>query len=306
MRFAALSLLVALGACDCGEDGGGRRPSGTRADSGLDAATDFDSGKHPDASNFDLGVTDAGFIDFGLHDLGLVADAATDSGAFDADLDAGFIDFGLWPDATVLDAAAPDATHLDATVPDLGPPDLGTPDLGFPDSGAPGAGDLWIEIEYTNAFSPRSPTWRYSMSPGWPASAWTFTGSNSNGAEAWDRFNNMQVVNDPIGRVLEIGGSSELQLMFGLSGLISYTGATVELYGRSRATSSRVLFDVFNPINGCGNSGEMSQDWTPDLVLLDWSGCLVPGGMLQAVRVDPTSGTVALVRLRLTIHGAVW
>ncbi len=44
----------------------------------------------------------------------------------------------------------------------------------------------------------------------------------------------------------------------------------------------------------------------PDIVEVDLSGCLDPGSSLQAVRVDPTSGTVALRRMRLTIHGAVF
>ncbi|MEQ9496102.1 MAG: hypothetical protein RIT81_04565, partial [Deltaproteobacteria bacterium] len=170
----------------------------------------------------------------------------------------------------------------------------------------PGAGDLWIEIDYTSAFSPQSPAWSYSVSPGWPPSSWAFTGSNTNGAEAWDRFNNMQVTSDPIGTVLVIGGSSQLQLMIGLVPLITYTGATVELEGRSRATSSPVFFDVTNPLNGCGASGTMNQDWTPDIVQLDLTGCFIPGGAVQAVRVDPTSGTVALRRMRLTLHGAQW
>jgi hypothetical protein len=52
----------------------------------------------------------------------------------------------------------------------------------------------------------------------------------------------------------------------------------------------------------------MDQDWTMDVVELDLADCMVPGAGVQAVRVDPTGGSsaIALVRLRLTLHGAVW
>ena len=66
-------------------------------------------------------------------------------------------------------------------------------------------------------------------------------------------------------------------------------------------------FDVYNPATGCGASqAQMSQSWTPSYVSLDLSGCFQPGSNLQAVRIDPTSGTVALTRMRLTLHGARW
>jgi hypothetical protein len=123
--------------------------------------------------------------------------------------------------------------------------------------------------------------------------------------EAWDRWNNMDVVSDPIGTVLELDG--ELQLMIGLEELVSYDSVTVRIEGRSRACCSQVTFDVYNPWNGCGISGaQLGQQWDVQTLELDLGNCLVPGQGVQAIRVDPTSGTVALVRMRVTVHGAAW
>lgn len=325
-------LLLLLGACQCGEDprGGvfypsdaGRNDAGLQDGSGADAGTSDggDGGPGADGGDPDLDAGDGGITDGMPGDAGPTEDAgdhdAADSGAFDL----GASDTGA-PDFGTIDAGAPDSGTFDGGAADFGLPDSGGVDsgafdagrfdsgAGFPDAMVPdsgvGAGDLYIEIDYQSAFTPASPTWRYSNSPGWGPLDWDFTGGGS-GAEAWDRFNNMSVVNDPIGgSVLEIGGSSELQLMFGLVPLLSYTTATVELEGRSRACCSSVDFDVYNPANGCGASGSMSQDWTADIVVLDLTGCFTPGSALQAVRVDPTNGAVALRRLRLTLSGAQW
>jgi uncharacterized protein (UPF0179 family) len=50
----------------------------------------------------------------------------------------------------------------------------------------------------------------------------------------------------------------------------------------------------------------MAHDWTVHVVDVDLQTCMVIGGGVQAVRVEPTNGTLALVRMRLTIHGATW
>jgi hypothetical protein len=44
------------------------------------------------------------------------------------------------------------------------------------------------------------------------------------------------------------------------------------------------------------------------VVTLDLGTCLVAGsgGGVEAVRVAPTNGTLALVRMRVTLHDAVW
>jgi hypothetical protein len=169
--------------------------------------------------------------------------------------------------------------------------------------GSGGAGTVWVEIDYTRAFTPQSPAWRFSNTPGFGPAQWAMTGGTH--PEAWDRFNNMAVVNDPIGTSLELDG--ELQLMMGLLTLQSYDRAVVRLEGRARETSSSVRFDVFNPLNGCGVGGmSMANDWSIHVVEIDLGTCLLPGRGVQAVRVDPTSGTMALVRMRVTLEGAVY
>jgi hypothetical protein len=298
VRTSLLVVMLALAACDCDGRPHGGRPTGPTDRLRLDAGLDDDA-SFSDASIGDLGDTDAtsdrdtGFDrDVGSHsDVGFDSDAsASDSGASDsgADSDTGLDLDGGDPDTGV---ASDTGVAIDTGV--------------VPDSGI-GSGDLWIEIEYAGAFSPQSPSWSYSNTPGWTSSDWAFTGGGCC-AEAWDRFNNMVVVDDPIGRALEIGPSSQLQLMFGIVRLTSYTSVTVELEGRSRATSSQVSFDVTNPANGCGVGNlTMDQDWTADTVLVDMTPCLEPGSMLQAIRVEPTGGssTIALLRMRLTIYGA--
>ena len=311
LRRSLLLFALALAACDCGEsprsgpapwtlgDGGGFGFDGGGPDedaSGSDAGQ-VDSGAGADGAVSDTAVFDGGSSDSSVSDTAVFDGGGLDSGAFDtgSHADAMVPDTGSQADAMVPDTGS----HPDAKVPDTG----SQPDASVPDTGS-GNGDLWLEIRYDSSSTPRSPRWSFSSTPGWSSSDWAFAGATR--AEAWDRFNNMSVVNDPIGWSLEIGGSSQLQLMFGVVRLQSFTRVLVELEGRSRATSSRVLFDVTNPSNGCGGSAMMSQDWTPDIVIVDFTPCLVAGGDLQAIRVDPTSGTIALRRLRFTIEGAVY
>ncbi len=166
-----------------------------------------------------------------------------------------------------------------------------------------GAGNVWLQIDYSSAFTPTSPAFTFSQTPGFTGSSWAADGASY--PEAWDRFNNMQVVDDPIGTSLELDG--ELQLMVGLSSLQSYDRAVVRLEGRAREVSSPVTFDVYNPLNGCGVTGvTMSNDWTVHVVDVDLADCLVPGGGVQAVRVAPTNGTLALVRMKLILENAAY
>ncbi len=297
-----LGLLVLAG-CDCGGDvDNGRRfraGADARAQGTDTGTTASDGGEAGDGG----GPLDTGALDSGSPDSG----DQLDSGApffFDAMtiLDGGLLDSGSItpPDSGVV--TPPDSGVV--TPPDSGiftPPDSGifTP----PDSGInPGAGDVWFEIDYSSANSPRSPSWRFSNTPGWGSSQWAAV--NASSPEAWDRFNNMQVVSDPIGRSLEIGGGSELQVMIGLEELSGYDSATVHIEGRSRATSSSVDFDVYNPWNGCGGAARFGQQWQVQSADVDLMSCYEVGQGVQAVRVAPTNGTVALVRLRLTLHNA--
>lgn len=271
-----------------------------------------DGGALGDGAVSDSGfLSDAGIDDVGLggdRDLGATLDLAVPGDMGSADIpstnpDIGALDIGITDQGALSDTGPRDIGPTDLGASDLGAPDSGSPDLGPPDMGN-GTGDLWIEIDYSSAFSPGSPTWRYSNSPGWTSSDWAFTGETR--ALAIDRFNNMSVVNDPIGTVLEIGSSGELELRFGVSRLLGMTGATIEIEGRSRACCSRVRFDVINPGLGCFGMAEMSQDWTPDIVQMDFTGCIAAGNNFQAIRLDPTSGAIALRRLRLTIHDPVY
>jgi hypothetical protein len=52
----------------------------------------------------------------------------------------------------------------------------------------------------------------------------------------------------------------------------------------------------------------MAQDWTVHVVELDFDNYLEVGadGGFQAVRVDPTSGALSLVRMRVTIYNPVY
>src|SRR5438270_181462 len=86
----------------------------------------------------------------------------------------------------------------------------------------------------------------------------------------------------------------DARLRLGLTSLVSYTSATVHLEGRSRATSSPVDFNVLNPLNNCGNSASMSQDWALHPTDVDLQTCMVVGEGVQAVRIDPQNGSVAL------------
>jgi hypothetical protein len=282
-RFWAALVIVAAAGCDCGDHARGDRRFGDGDPFKLDAGLRGDADEmSDDTGTSDGSVPDRGFRpDTGMGDTGLDDDTGVeDSGDFDSgDFDTGVVDTGIV--------------------------DTGVVDTGTFDSGA-GTGDLWLEIDYAGAFSPQSPNWSFSNTPGWGASDWAFTGGGCC-AEAWDRFNNMSVVSDPIGTSLEINPSAQLQLMFGIVRLTGYTSVTVELEGRSRDTSAGVIFDVTNPANGCGVAGlTMSQDWTPDIVQVDMTPCLDLGSMLQAIRVEPTGGSsnIALLRMRLTIYGA--
>lgn len=318
VRILSTIALVVI-AAGCEPEHENRRPRPPSSQTARDAssgpgdgsqdrdAAEPDSGKHPDAGGLDAGALDGGggldgggFLDASARPDGGAQDAQPADVAFrDAEpADTGPTDTGGWLDATApADAGfAPDA----AAPPDAGPPDSGV----APDAGQPGSGDIWVEIDYSSASTSRSPAWRFSSTPGWGSAQWA--AENATRPEAWDRWNNMSVVNDPIGRSLEIGGSSELQLMIGLEELLAYSSATVRIEGRSRSTSSSVQFDVYNPWNGCGVSTTLGNQWQVQVVELDLATCFVVGGGVQAVRVSPVNGTVALVRMRLTLHGAAY
>lgn len=165
----------------------------------------------------------------------------------------------------------------------------------------------WIQIEYTQAGgTATSPSWSNSDTPGWGEAEWA--ASNANWPEVWDLYQNINVSTDPIGVLAVVGSSAQLQLMLGFEELIDYDYATVCVEGRSVSTSASVTFDAYNPLTGIGNTGTMAHDWNMHATGLDLGQCFEPGGGVQAVRLDATSGsaTLGVRRMRLVLHGAVY
>ena len=306
MRYArtcqlllSATLCAAVWVSGCGSDDDVQGSGGATGGSGGSASDADPPDAGPDVSNEsgqDATEPDTS-VDGDTPDSSTEADTPDAADGSTPDTDAAD---GSTPDADDADAldALTDGDGMDATS------DGSTDAVQEPDTGS-GSGGVWVEIDYSSAYTSQSPAWDYSATPGWGEAQWAPDGWTR--PEAWDRFNNMIVEWDPMGsKALTIGSSSELQLMIGLEELTSYSHATVRLEGRSRATSSSVYFNVVNPINGCSVSGSMSNDWTIHVEELDFGQCLVPGAGLQAVRVDPTSGTLALVRMRVTLHDAQW
>lgn len=333
-RSTFVSLFVvgstALLIAGCGTQDDASEGGGTHSDAASEATLD---GAGEDG--LDGGVEDApadGKLDANADAPSEVSDDATIDGPIDGNTD-GSVDGSLdapldspidAPADSSVDALADSSVDapvdssvdapvdgtVEATVDAPGDGPLDAPSdvlVDAPDATDSGAGDgeVWIEIDYDSAYTPQSPGWSNSATPGWGEAQWAPPGWSY--PEAWDRFNNMTVEWDPMGsKALMIGSSSQLQLMIGLEELLSYSSATVRLEGRSYSTTSSVNFEVSNPINGCAVAGSMSNDWTIHVEELDFGQCLVAGTGLQAVRVDTLSGTLALVRMRVTLHDATW
>ena len=172
---------------------------------------------------------------------------------------------------------------------------------GFPEDGP------WVEIEYSQSGVPAtSPEWTYSNTPGWGEAQWAMEGDSW--PEVWDVYDNITVGSDPVGVVAKLGSSSQLQLMIGLEELISYDYASVCVEGRSISTTASVIFDAYNPLNNCGGQATMAHDWQIHAEGVDLGSCMVVGGGVQAVRIDPSGGSSSLgiKRMRVTLHGAVY
>jgi hypothetical protein len=179
---------------------------------------------------------------------------------------------------------------------------VGVDACGFPEDGP------WVEIEYNQAgASAQSPSWTFSNTPGWGSAQWAMQGDTW--PETWDVWQNINVAGDPIGVLALVGPGAELQLMIGLEELVDYDHATVCVEGRSASATASVLFAVYNPLNDCGVTNiSMAHDWVMHAEGIDLGSCLVPGGGVQAVRLEPTGGSSALgvKRMRVTLHGAVY
>jgi hypothetical protein len=166
-------------------------------------------------------------------------------------------------------------------------------------------GEVWMEISYQYRSVSESPTtadWSYSTTPAWTEAQWAPSSSS------WPYIHvpdGGSLVSDPIGgTVLELGCYDRFRLFFGLEELSHVGYATVTLEGRSRATSAGVDIEIWNP--GAGSSivsyASMSQDWTADIVTVDFTA--EAGNGFQAVEIAPIarSCSLALRRVRLTLY----
>lgn len=181
----------------------------------------------------------------------------------------------------------------------------GTP-LGPPDNCGFASDGVWFEIDYGSAYTVTNPSWKFSATAGFGEPQWAPSGSSW--PEVWHVSGGSSTSSDPIGTVASVGPSSYLQIMLGLTGLSSYSHATVCVEGRSISTSSSVTFDVFNPLNGCGVTAQMSHSWEVHKVAIDLGDCMIEGEDFQALRIDPVGGSsrIGIRRVRLTLHDAVY
>ena len=175
---------------------------------------------------------------------------------------------------------------------------------GPPQVPTPTKGDIWFELDYSDATTSTTPHITYSQTDGWADADWAPQGAGA--LEVWDLYNGMAVEIDPIGKSLTIGSSDALQVLIGLEKLKEYSSAVVRVEGRGTATSSSTSFDVYNPLNSIGASASIERDWSIHVVELDLQSALVAGVGLQGIRVQPTTNGIALVRLRVSLLGAAW
>lgn len=217
---------------------------------------------------------------------------------FDPYVETDFYDEETWPD--VLDPAPDTIDGLDGsdTVETLDTMADEVAEEAPPD-------EVWMEISYQYRSTSESPTtadWSYSSTPGWTAAQWAPSSAS------WPYIHvpdGGSLVSDPIGgTVLELGCYDRFRLFFGLEELSHVGYATVTLEGRSRATSAGVDIEIWNP--GASSSivsyASMSQDWTADIVTVDFTA--EAGTGLQAVEIAPIarSCSLALRRVRLTLY----
>ncbi len=214
-----------------------------------------------------------------------------------------------WGDTDGADAGdaglGGDDQHGDVSPADDGGGDSDPGDADPGDSGGDpgGGGELWLEIDYEwRSPGESTSTTDWSYSPGFGAAPWAPASSS------WPYIHTPDggaLVSDPIGgTVLELGCNARLRIFFGLEELSAVASATVTVEGRSRATSSGVDFEVWNP--GAAGSlvsyGSMSQDWEADVVTVAFTA--EPGNGFQAVEIAPVarSCSLAVRRVRLTLH----
>jgi hypothetical protein len=280
-----------LGA-DASDDIDTQASSGASSDT-TDAADTSSTDADTDASSTDAD-TEASSTDADTEASSTDTDASsTDAGSTDADADASSTDADTDASSTDADSTTSEGESTTTTG---DPPSFDA--CGFADDDGP-----WVEIEYWQLGSISSPSYTYSDTPGWGEPEWA--AANMSWPEIWE-FGGNSMSNDPIGIVASISGT--WQMMIGLQGLAAYDSATVCVEGRSISVGSNAIFDVYNPANGCGVEAQISNSWDVHAVGVELGDCLIPGVETQAVRIEPTggSGVVGLVRVRVTLHGAVY
>ena len=304
---AALCFTAALQNCAAGQDDGyGDAPA-------SDPAADMDELQEQPLEDADAPEGGDGSPPDIADAQDLAADDA-DDGAWDdvpeipVDPDA----YDSWDGADSLDwIDAPDSPpDVPPDLPDIidawdAPPDA--PDIVPDDVPAEEAsGEVWMEIsyEYRSTYeSAGTADWSYSSTPSWTAAQWAPS------TASWPYINAPDgdvLVSDPIGgTVLDLAGCYDrFRLFFGLEELSHVGHATVTLEGRSRDTSAGVDFEVWNP--GASSSivvnGSMSNDWTADVVTVDFTA--EAGNGFQAVEIAPIARScdLALRRVRLTLY----
>ena len=161
-----------------------------------------------------------------------------------------------------------------------------------------------ISYQYRSPYeSTTTADWSYSSTPSWTEAQWAPEGSS------WPYIHvpdGGSLTSDPIGgTVLGLGCYDRFRLFFGLEELSHVDHATVTLEGRSLATSAGVDIEVWNPgaVSSIVSYASMSQDWTADIVTVDFTA--EAGNGFQAVEVAPVarSCSLALRRVRLTLYG---
>ena len=103
--------------------------------------------------------------------------------------------------------------------------------------------------------------------------------------------------------------NNDLQLMLGLPPSVTYERVFVEVDGDEEAHSGVARYDLYNPLFNCGlfsDDATLTDGIGRHTKVFDLEDCLAPGETVQAIRLDPVSGTVALKRMRVTLVNAVW
>ena len=183
------------------------------------------------------------------------------------------------------------------------PTSFGMDPCGYPEDG------VWLDINYKNAGSCWSPSWKFSATPGFGELEWA---PNN---DPWPEINAaggpQMNYNDPYGTVCDIGsGNKWVRIMLGLDSLVSYESATVCIEGRSISVGSSVTVELANPDNGyCGAEVQLSNSWWADPVGAELPlNCIKPGDIFQALQIDPVGGSnrLGLRSARITLHKPVY